>query len=178
MKVALSVKQIELAKPGGMLADIRSLKESDIEELCALCDFCIERAEGEWYCAGGMQDFERYRQNGLGIGAFAEGMLIAYAFAAYKEGGRNASALLYSQSERRAVLDILEVVVHPDYRGNGIQKLLVGILEDIGRQVGFYKVLAGVNEKDKISIANLQHLGYEIKASSPCILEKEIKSVK
>ena len=59
--------------------------------------------------------------------------------------------------------DIDGIIVLPEYRGNGLQKILVNYLEKRARELGIQNILAEVTFGNEYSLRNLQNLGYEIK---------------
>lgn len=59
--------------------------------------------------------------------------------------------------------DIDGVIVLPEFRGNGLQKILVTYLEERALEKGISNVVAEVTFGNEYSLRNLQDLGYEIK---------------
>lgn len=59
--------------------------------------------------------------------------------------------------------DIDGVIVLPEYRGNGLQKILVNYLEDRAKEKGITNIVAEVTFDNEYSLNNLKYLGYEIK---------------
>ena len=59
--------------------------------------------------------------------------------------------------------DIDGVIVLPEYRGNGLQKILVNYLESKAKEKDITNVVAEVTFENDFSLNNLQALGYEIK---------------
>ena len=59
--------------------------------------------------------------------------------------------------------DIDGVIVLPEYRGNGLQKILVNYLEKKAQEKGINNVVAEVTFENDYSLKNLQDLGCEIK---------------
>lgn len=59
--------------------------------------------------------------------------------------------------------DIDGVIVLPEYRGNGLQKILVNYLENKAKEKGIANVVAEVTFGNEFSLNNLKDLGYEIK---------------
>ena len=59
--------------------------------------------------------------------------------------------------------DIDGVIVLPEYRGNGLQKILVNYLEKKAKEKGIDNVVAEVTFGNEYSLKNLLDLGYEIK---------------
>lgn len=59
--------------------------------------------------------------------------------------------------------DIDGVIVLPEYRGNGLQKILVNYLEDRAKEKGITNIVAEVTFDNEHSLNNLKDLGYEIK---------------
>ena len=59
--------------------------------------------------------------------------------------------------------DIGGVIVLPEYRGNGLQKILVNYLESKAKENDITNIVAEVTFGNNFSLNNLQDLGYEIK---------------
>lgn len=59
--------------------------------------------------------------------------------------------------------DIDGVVVLPEYRGNGLQKILVRYLEERAKEKKIENIVAEVTFENKYSLKNLKELGYEEK---------------
>lgn len=59
--------------------------------------------------------------------------------------------------------DIDGVIVLPEYRGNGLQKILVDYLEEKAKEKDIDNIVAEVTFGNEYSLNNLQELGYEIK---------------
>ena len=59
--------------------------------------------------------------------------------------------------------DIDGVIVLPEYRGNGLQKILVDYLEERAQEKGIDNIVAEVTFGNEYSFNNLQEMGYEIK---------------
>ena len=59
--------------------------------------------------------------------------------------------------------DIDGVIVLPEYRGNGLQKILVTYLEEKAKEMGIDNIVAEVTFGNEHSLNNLQDLGYSIK---------------
>ena len=57
--------------------------------------------------------------------------------------------------------DIDGVIVLPEYRGYGLQKLLVKYLEGKAREKGISNIIAEVTFENVYSLRNLKDLGYE-----------------
>ncbi len=59
--------------------------------------------------------------------------------------------------------DIDGVIVFPEYRGNGLQKVLVNYLESKAKEKDIANIVAEVTFENDFSLNNLQGLDYEIK---------------
>lgn len=60
--------------------------------------------------------------------------------------------------------DIDGVIVLPEYRGNGLQNILVKFLEEKAKEKNISNVVAEVTFGNNYSLNNLEKLGYEIKS--------------
>lgn len=58
--------------------------------------------------------------------------------------------------------DIDGVIVLPEYRGNGLQCMMVHYLEEQAKLMGIYNVIAEVTFGNCYSLSNLEKLGYEV----------------
>ena len=59
--------------------------------------------------------------------------------------------------------DIDGVIVLPEYRGNGLQKILVNYLENKAKEKDITNIVAEVTFGNEFSLRNLQDMGYQIK---------------
>ena len=154
MKVTLSVKEVKLTKPVATIARIKEIQKSGMPEARALKDFASEYVESAERIETTQEAYENYQRNGLGLGCYAEGMLVAYIFAVFGGENRIGQELGYSDKVVAQSIDICEVVVHPEYWGNGLRMLLTGVVEDIAKQVAlkkaFIKCVNYVNNVEKL----------------------------
>lgn len=58
---------------------------------------------------------------------------------------------------------LMGVIVLPEYRGNGLQKMLVNYLELQAKKKGIFNIVAEVTFENEFSLKNLQDMGFEIK---------------
>lgn len=94
-------------------------------------------------------------------GAFYKNKMIAWIFLSISTRMEQIKNFIPDINGKCA--DIDGVIVLPEYRGNGIQKILVNYLEKRAKEKGINNVIAEVTFGNEYSLRNLQSLGYEIK---------------
>ena len=94
-------------------------------------------------------------------GAFLDNRMIGWIFLTVSD--RMQEIKSYIPNIEGKCADIDGVIVLPEYRGNGLQKILVEHLENRALELGITNILAEVTDGNKYSLNNLQEMGYEIK---------------
>ncbi len=94
-------------------------------------------------------------------GAFYEGKMIAWIFLSVSN--RMQELKKYIPEIDGTCADIDGVIVLPEYRGNGIQNILVKHLEARATELNIKNIVAEVTFGNEYSLRNLQSQGYEIK---------------
>lgn len=94
-------------------------------------------------------------------GAFLKDKMIAWIFLSVSNRMEQIKSFIPDINGNCA--DIDGIIVLPEYRGNGLQKILVNYLEKKTKEKGIDNVVAEVTFGNEYSLKNLQNLGYEIK---------------
>ena len=94
-------------------------------------------------------------------GAFLDDKMVAWIFLSVSN--RMKEIKNYIPDIEGKCADIDGVIVLPEYRGNGLQKILVNYLEDRAKEKGITNIVAEVTFGNEHSLNNLKDLGYEIK---------------
>lgn len=94
-------------------------------------------------------------------GAFLKDKMIAWIFLSVSN--RMKEIKNYIPDIEGKCADIDGVIVLPEYRGNGLQKILVNYLEKKAKEKGIDNVVAEVTFGNDYSLKNLKDLVYEIK---------------
>ena len=94
-------------------------------------------------------------------GAFLNNKMVAWIFLSVSNRMKEIKSYIPNIEGKCA--DIDGVIVLPEYRGNGLQKILVKYLEDRAKEKGINNIVAEVTFGNVYSLKNLQDLGYEIK---------------
>ena len=94
-------------------------------------------------------------------GAFLKDKMIAWIFLSVSN--RMKKIKNYIPDIEGKCADIDGVIVLPEYRGNGLQKILVNYLEKKAKEKGIDNVVAEVTFGNDYSLKNLEDLVYEIK---------------
>lgn len=72
------------------------------------------------------------------------------------------------------------IVVHPDYRGMGLQRILMTEAENWAREEGYKTLMCTVHPENRYSLDNMLRLGYQIRKKLPkygsvrYVLQKDI----
>ena len=94
-------------------------------------------------------------------GAFLDDKMVAWIFLSISN--RMKEIKNYIPDIEGKCADIDGVIVLPEYRGNGLQKILVNYLEDRAKEKGITNIVAEVTFGNEHSLNNLKDLCYEIK---------------
>lgn len=94
-------------------------------------------------------------------GAFLEKKMVAWIFLSVSN--RMKELKRYIPEIEGNCADIDGVIVLPEYRGNGLQKILVKYLEERAKEKGITNIVAEVTFGNKYSLKNLQDMNYKIK---------------
>ncbi|MCM1371238.1 MAG: GNAT family N-acetyltransferase [Clostridium sp.] len=94
-------------------------------------------------------------------GAFYKNKMIAWIFLSISS--RMELIKGYISNINGKCADIDGVVVLPNYRGNGLQKILVNYLEGKAKEKNINNIVAEVTFGNDYSLNNLKDLGYEVK---------------
>ena len=99
------------------------------------------------------------------IGVLTEDGLIAYNVVSFpgKEGDNFGADIGLAPEELEKVAHLKAVVVHPDYRGNQLQRRLAKAHQEVLREMGYRHVCSTVSPKNAISIQNHFANGFVIK---------------
>lgn len=113
------------------------------------------------------EEIMRYLQSpNIVLGCFDGTQLIAYASIVLH--GLHHSNLGYDlhlpAEELPFCANFDTVIVHPDYRGNHLQKVLIQESEKMIKSVAIKKILTTVSPKNLFSLRNFQSMGYKIEA--------------
>lgn len=111
----------------------------------------------EWY----LRIVNNPTTDGEIYGAFYNNKMIAWIFLSVSDRMKQIKS--YIPEIEGNCVDIDGVIVLPEYRGNGLQKILVKYLENKAKEKNINNIVAEVTFGNKYSLKNLQDLGYEIK---------------
>lgn len=100
-------------------------------------------------------------EDGEIYGAFYNNKMIAWIFLSVSTRMEQIKSFIPNIVGKCA--DIDGVIVLPEYRGNGLQKILVNYLENKAKEKGISNIVAEVTFGNEFSLNNLKDLGYKIK---------------
>lgn len=147
---------------------IRVCNDKDVDEIYDLQETVINHFNDfekgyflpftkEWY----LRIVNNPTKDGEIYGAFYNNKMIAWIFLSVSDRMKQIKS--YIPNIEGNCADIDGVIVLPEYRGNGLQKILVKYLEDKAIEKGIDNIVAEVTFGNEYSLQNLQDLGYEIK---------------
>ena len=96
------------------------------------------------------------------IGAYHNGKLIGFAVLYVPDAGKEnlGKDIGLDDKDLDKVANIKLVIVRPDYRGNGLQKILTDKLEDEAKRKGFKVLCVTVSPDNIFSRRNIEESGY------------------
>ena len=148
--------------------DIRICNSNDVKDIYNIQEIVINNFKDEekgyflpfteeWY----LRIVNNPDKDGEIYGAFYENKMIAWIFLSVSTRMEQIKSFIPDINGKCA--DIDGVIVLPEYRGNGLQKILVNYLEKKAKEKGIDNVVAEVTFENDYSLKNLEDLGYEIK---------------
>lgn len=148
---------------------IRICNSNDVKDIYNLQEIVIENFKEEekgYFLPFKEESYLRIVNNPIGdgeiYGAFYNDKMIAWIFLSVSTRMEKLRSFIPDISGKCA--DIDGVIVLPEYRGNGIQKILVSYLEEKAKEKGINNIVAEVTFGNDYSLNNLKELGYEIKS--------------
>lgn len=144
---------------------IRSLDESDVSDVLELQDNVYESLPNkDWFQKDSKRDiFKNITESGIGCGAFCGDVLIAHSIMSFPgiDTHNLGIDIDLPREELVHVAHIETVVVNPEYRGNGLQLILMKILIKKAMGKGYFHILATVSPQNDFSRKNFQRCGFK-----------------
>lgn len=147
---------------------IRLCKEKDVSEIFDIQNNVInnfKEHEKGYFLPFKKQSYLRIvsdpANDGEIYGAFLNSKMIAWIFLSVSN--RMVELKKYIPEITGKCADIDGVIVLPEYRGNGLQNILVKYIEKRAKELEIENMIAEVTFGNEYSLKNLQRLGYEIK---------------
>ncbi|MCR1898734.1 GNAT family N-acetyltransferase [Irregularibacter muris] len=146
---------------------MRDLNQKDIDKIMELKDFVVKNIENSEVFASSSREIllqEVLKSNkGLALGIFVKDELVAYRSvkfpgdAAYNIGRE----ISLPENELGKVIYLQATVVHPDYRGNGIQKKTLEYIFNLAREKRLWHILSTISPYNYHSLKNT--LDYQLR---------------
>lgn len=148
--------------------EMRFLDERNLLDIMKLQDLIIHYiCDKEMFRTHPPEYFlEHFKIENSTIGIFTDDGLIAYSVL-YFPGDRKDSFGIdigLERDELDKVVHLATVAVHPEYRGNSLQKLMQGIHLDTAMRLGYEHACCMVSPKNRASLQNIFSHGLKIKA--------------
>ncbi len=146
---------------------MKLIGEDHLSQILELQDIVIRNIKLPEIFQSDSKEFfkEELKKGGKIIGVFSEGELIAYRFITMPKG--NAMNLGVDLGLPKKELDkvghLETTIVHPDYRGNGLQRKTLFVALDIFDHLGYYHICSTISPKNYHSLKNVMAGGLVIK---------------
>ncbi|MBE6514909.1 MAG: GNAT family N-acetyltransferase [Thermoplasmata archaeon] len=151
--------------------DISVCSSSDIDAVSDVMESISEDIhDNDLFCADDRDFILRHIvSEGFVLKAMADGRVVAFLIVRYPHGaednlGRDGGL---SGNDLDVVFHVESVAVLPEYRGNGLQRELVGIGEQRAVSDGYTEAYATVSPRNSHSLDNMLKLGYEVLREAP-----------
>jgi predicted GNAT superfamily acetyltransferase len=147
-------------------ATIKLLKKDDLKAILELQDYVYKKLPKKVVLAKiSEQAVSKYLGgSGMAYGVFHNNDLVAYAISHFPKNHPNNLGLDIGlpEKELNRVVHLELQIVHPDFRGNGLQIILNKMMIEKAKKKNFAHILATVSPENKISHLNLEKLGLRI----------------
>ena len=149
---------------------IREGNRQDIQRvLTFLAQIRAEMLHPEWFCQDTPEEFRQRMENGsMRLWVAEDAQQLAGIFTVLYPGISPINygwKLNLSEEDLQRVVNMDTAAVHPDYRGQGLQRRL---METAEREVGSGKILlCTIHPDNRYSLRNALTAGYEIQATLP-----------
>lgn len=131
-----------------------------------IIDYFKEEEKG-YFLPFDKKEYERIIENpktdGEIYGVFFNHQMIAWGFLSVSNRMEELKKQIPEIDGRCADLD--GIIVHPEYRGNHLQEILMKHLENRAKELGIKYLVAEITYDNKYSLENTLKLGYSIKTS-------------
>lgn len=149
---------------------IREGTRQDIQRvLTFLTQIQAEMPNPEWFCLDTPEEFRQRMENGsMRLWVAEDAQRLAGIFTVVYPGISPTNygwKLNLPEEDLQRVVNMDTAAVHPDYRGQGLQRRL---METVEREVGSGKILlCTIHPENRYSLRNALTAGYEIQATLP-----------
>lgn len=147
---------------------ILMLDDSRLDDVMKLQDLIYSKLQDkELFATDTKADYmKNLAQGGFVLGVYVREELISYRYVSFPglndhnlglDLGMDAEALLHSAN-------LETTVVHPDYRGNRLQKITMDHAIEMVKEKGYYHLFSTVSPKNIFSLANVMSADLKVKA--------------
>lgn len=142
-------------------AKLRQLKGTDLVAALGLQEAIMAALPNLlWYVPSDAQDMEAVISRGEAFGFFARDRLVGYAaFSPWHVRGAGAYAGKLGLPVDNTY-DVHDVMVHPDFRRRGMQRVFLCLFEETARAMGGVALYATVDPGNQASIGGFEKAGF------------------
>ena len=139
--------------------------EQDIPELMSMIHEIYDAIPiKEWFCLNGDEAVTSYMTTGgFSLKAMCDGKLAGVFIARTSDLGKENIGydLKYDEEQRRQVAHMEIAMVRKEYRGHGLQKIMMEKAEQILKKQGFHYLLGTAHPDNAASVNTFLKLGYK-----------------
>ena len=141
----------------------RILKENDVSDIMELQNMIIDRLPDKDLLRKNSSDMFRQVINSGAccIGVYDGENLVACGLSHLCQGSEEDLSMHLENHTCTNPVNMKSVMVHPDYRGKGLQRALMKMIEDDLRQRGFDAMICTVSPSNEHSVRNVLAMNYE-----------------
>ncbi len=151
--------------------NMKFLESSDLRDICGLQGLVAENLPSQELFRLHDEDYfrELLESDRSAIGITIDDVLIAYSLIVIPGAGQDnlGNDIDLPEDELESVAHLQAAAVHPDYRGNGLQKLMGEAHLKVIEEMGFANVLCTVSPRNPVSLRNILDNGFVIKGLRP-----------
>ncbi len=153
--------------------DFRMLEVADTTQILQLRNAIWDALEDKTLFAQS-SDFciSESLKNGFGFGVWQENKLVACIICRCQDG-EYAELLQYSGQQKEKTVELEDVFVNQQHRGQGLQKYLIQQAETYARKIDKSIILATVSPQNLFSIRNFENMGYDVVKS--CMIYENLE---
>ncbi len=162
--ISLPFDGVLLHKPRHVRARFRLLGAADFAAVRALQEAIAREVDEAIYTPSSAENIECVLRDGIGIGCFDGEALIAFLAARvppHIEDDAYGRLLGWDEEDVGRSVEVDDVVVAPDYRGSGLQELLLRQLEAVSVDEGYWHILTTIAPENAPSLDNAYRLRYQ-----------------
>ena len=142
---------------------IRQLNNNDIDDILNLYEYTISRLKDPTILRNSSKELllQSISNENIAYGIFIEKELIAIGIAVDPKPPEVDLRINLQKYKIDKAMDLKVIIVKENYRGNGLQKILIVLLEKQAKQKGYTHFCVSISPNNLYSSNNFIELGYQ-----------------